>query len=224
MAEAYDVGGIVRATQEEFRLFRVRTRFGLESATTNRATPENLALLLHALDDFTDDLVEWHNDSVVNLDWRQRFLVDGDEETLERIEDDLEAWQRRLDEYIFAVSEAAPNDRQAVLWNVTAPLLLGFYGGEGSTLGRGVADVATPFRIANALLVSDEFQRRSFEQWQDDFADALMGGTIVDAVGAGIDAAGDAANAAGDFFDTLGTIAKYAIPAGLLVWLVRGRR
>lgn len=218
---AYDVGGIVRATQEEFRLFRVRTRNGLENAAPNRATPENLALLLAELDTFTDELVDWHNEQVDDLDWRQRILVDGDEEALERIEDDLEAWQRRLDGYIFAVSEAAPQDRQAVLWDVTAPLLLGFYGGEGSKLPRSVADVATPFMLANALLVTDEWQRQVFEQWQTDVG---TGGGIRDAIGASIDAVEDAAKGAGDFFDTLGDIAKIAVPTALLLWVVRGRR
>lgn len=216
---AYDVGAIVRDTQQEFNL-TIRGREGVErQGVRNRATPENLTYLLAALAEFTDDLDEWRAAMDADQDWRQRVLGTSGIEGLAVIDDDLDAWNRRLDEYIFQVSKAPPGDREDVLWSVTAPLLFGFYGGPTSTMPRGGADVATPFRIANMMLVSDEWQSEAFNAWQRETVQAAidLATLIPRAAGAAVDAAFDIAD-----------LLRVAVPIGIGVVVVgallRGRR
>lgn len=227
---AYDVGAIVRDTQAEFNLFGVHSRGKVGQKKLNRATPENLALLLGALVTFTDELVAWRAAMDADQDWRQRVLGTTGIEGLAIVDDDLAAWHLRLDGYIFDVSKAPPGDRQDVLWDVTAPLLLGFYGGPDSAAGQSVADVATPFSIANRLLVSDEWQREAFDAWQADtiasYANAVDVAGLIPraAAGAVVDAVDEAIDAAFDFAKLLGVLVPLGVGALVLNAVLRSRR
>jgi hypothetical protein len=141
----FDVGRIVRDVQGEFDLF-CATREECETKS-NTATPEHLAVLLASLRAVTDAA-----DDEGGLAGTTAFFA-------------LAQWRRRLDAYDAFVSAAAPGDRVAVLWTVTAPLLLGFYGGPESDEPQRVADVATPFILANASEISEAWRnerRRMF--------------------------------------------------------------
>lgn len=111
----------------------------------------------------------------------------GEQRSLQAIALDLQRWRTRLDSYVSAVEAALPEreqDRAATLWTVTAPLLLGWYGGPtGSEIEivgqpegfdpqlRHPVDVGTPYRIANMLGVQLEWSRRRAELFKDDLQD-----------------------------------------------------
>jgi len=145
----YDIAETTRALQTEFRLFG--------EGVTNRATPENVAVLLTALADLTRDL-EMARATVSN--W-------APDASVPRWDAGLASWKTRLAAYVLQVSKAPPGDRQDILWSVTAPLLLGLYGGENSTLPQRPLDAVTPFMLANQLEVSDA--------WRTARWDALLG-------------------------------------------------
>lgn len=134
-----DVGAIVRQVQAAFRLFGVPGAQG-----RNLATPRNLLVLIEQLRALTDELIEQRIGLGVALP----------SPAMAQWDTDYSAWRDRLGEYFEAASSAAPDDRRAVLWSVTAPLLLGHYPTGGP---QRVADVATPFSLANQLDVDDDW-------------------------------------------------------------------
>ncbi len=184
----YDVGQVVRQYTREWL-----------GVAPNLVTPANLLSLLLTLDELTAQL-EMHvakhgpehvasrtaklgvmTASLPGLGAGLWMLQDQarreNERTLASVERDLQRWRIRLDDYIEHV-EMAPNsqDRRAVLWEVTAPLFLGWFGGETGvevplppggvpetfdTEARHVADLSTPFRLANELGVWLEWDGRT---------------------------------------------------------------
>lgn len=172
----------------------------------NHATPGNLLSLLLTLDELTAQL-EAHVEKngrqgpiarTVLLGtmgvalpglgpglWMVYDRAQSDEaRSLDGVELDLKRWRLRLDEYI-RHTEAAPdpNDRMWTLWEVTAPLFLGWYGGptgdeialpQGSvpptfdTKVQHLADLGTPYQLANQLGVWMEWSSRTKRLlWQD---------------------------------------------------------
>jgi len=101
---------------------------------------------------------------------------------------DIAQWRARLDWYLLHAHSAPPGDRAAVLWTVTAPLLLGWHGGP---TGQDVmvapggyppgfnfamphgADIAWPFILANGVdvFMAWEAERREL-LWADIQANA----------------------------------------------------
>lgn len=156
----YDVGAITREIQAEFGLFDALTRGAVNfEPPKNKATPEGLRALLDALQVVTDQIVEDRNEWGV-LDQHE---VQFDSELLQ--------WRGRLGAYFDAVNAAPPGDRQAVLWGVTAPLLIGYFGGESSTLPQQPLDAVTPFVLSNMLAVSEASQQRAWDLFLDDLVE-----------------------------------------------------
>lgn len=148
-----NVGAKARELQEQFHLFATaRTELG-KQPKTNRATPRNLKLLLTSLRKMTDELEQRLRDTMSPLT----------SIALDQIAVSLVRWNERLDGYIAAVDAAPPDDRRAVLWTVTAPLLVGYYGGETSTEAQRTLDAVTPWVIANQMKVDAQWQD---ERWQ----------------------------------------------------------
>lgn len=161
----YDIGRITRELQQEFRLFKPRGVVpGLarqrvdQGQQFNRATPENIAILLAALDTLTDDLK-------VARDALGNWTADA---SVAHWDHDFDAWLHRLDDYIFEVSKAPPGDRQDILWSVTAPLLLGYFGGEDSKLPQQRIDAVTPFVLANQLEVTEQWRNQRWDKLIED--------------------------------------------------------
>ncbi len=109
---------------------------------------------------------------------------------------DLERFRVRLDRYFAYVEAAIPTDadgetkgqgdRRDVLWEVTAPLFLGWFGGETgaeielpkggvpegfNTTNRHQPDLAEPFRLANAFDVWLEWKKRTPKLLVEDAGD-----------------------------------------------------
>lgn len=157
----YDVGDIVRQY----------SRAWLGPPPPNSATPIDVLDLLFFLDDFTTELeAEDLRRRTGNLpkpaSCEYMETVQAGYKSICR---DLQRWRKRLDEYLMVVS-AIPleeeNDRRAILWSVTAPLFVGWYGGEtGHEVElppdafppgfnpelRHPPDIATPYLLANQL-------------------------------------------------------------------------
>lgn len=161
----------------------------------NLATPINLSRLLEALEELTQALEE--------ADAERRAIpgtehswpcIDSDTgEAFDQLCLDLTRWRARLDEY-YMVAASVPDpqryDQAAILWTVTAPLFLGFYGGrtgteialvpggfpEGfdPTVPHG-PDLATPFTIGNQLEVYREFEASQLERLIEDLEEAAAG-------------------------------------------------
>lgn len=205
----YDVGEIIRQKTLEW--------LGVEP---NLATPANLLLLLEELDELTKQLeehvAEHGPQSVVTragtLSWISPTGPFGvalwmaedkarreHRRALEALLADLRRFRVRLDRY-FAYVEGAPDpsDRTAVLWEVTAPLFLGWFGGETGTevelpedgvperfnvQAQHLADLGEPFRIANAFGVWLEWRQRTPELLIEDTAEeaAKVAKNVVDA-------------------------------------------
>lgn len=197
--EAYSVGNVVRDLSQQYL-----------GEAPNKATPQNLVTLLEELDALTDQVrrdgqEEWE---------KPLYGFLGDDSNVQRFKRDLARWRMRLDYYLdrARTAEAAnPTDRKAILWTVTAPLFLGFYGGPTGTeiylpghdsephtvSGWGdvtsgfppgfdprikhVADLATPFSLANQIKTYNEHQIKIVGQLVDDIiANAKeIGKTIV---------------------------------------------
>lgn len=193
----YDVGEIVKQKTLEW--------LGTEP---NLVTPANLLLLLEELDELTTQIemhvAEHGPESVVTRAGTLGSVVPAGlfgvalwmaeekarrehQRALEAVLADLKRFRVRLDRY-FAYVDAAedPSDRNAVLWEVTAPLFLGWFGGEtGAELelpadgvpegfnvaDQHLADLGEPFRIANALGVWLEWKRRTPKLLVEDAAD-----------------------------------------------------
>jgi len=221
----YDVGTIVRGYQLEWL-----------GVAPNHATPLELHELLLTLDKLTQQLeasisdhAEASAERVAKLGlmntalpgvgtalWIVTDKARRDEQrSLQQVEVDLKRWRTRLDDYTAKVEAVMPKreqDRRAVLWGVTAPLLLGWYGGpsgvEIPVVGQPetfdparkephLIDLGTPYRIANQLGVWLDWNRRRPEMFKKDIADGAkrtgtglglaIGGGLV---GLGLGAAG----------------------------------
>lgn len=160
----FDVGAITRELQQRFSLF-CHTREECAAMPANAATPENLSHLLASLQSLTEDMAiareglsDWMPDAAIQH-WDTEFV----------------RWRGRLGAYIDAVDAAPPNDRGAVLWSVTAPLLLGFYGGQASKLPQQPLDAVTPFSLANQLAVDEAWRDERLRLLRQDLADAVKG-------------------------------------------------
>ena len=181
--QAYDVGRMVRDYTVTFL-----------HPTPNLATPINLATLLEQLQSLTD---------AIEQEERKRRIVPGsgvvvpcimsDGRALDALCLDLTRWRRRLDEYYMhaaSIPAERSHDRNAVLWEVTAPLFLGYFGGptgtevplvEGGfpkgfdpTAAHG-PDLATPFSLANQLAVYQDFERENWDRLLQDLRDGAGG-------------------------------------------------
>lgn len=155
----YDVGAITKEIQRSFNIFRRP----LAVSEKNSATPEHLRVLLDKLSSLTDSIQEkrtglsdWLPDAGV-LHWDQSMA----------------AWEGRLLLYREAVRLAEPDDRQAVLWNVTAPLILGFQGGPDSKRPQTTIDAITPFTLANQLKVDAGWRTERWDEFQNDLKKGL---------------------------------------------------
>ncbi|MGH1343782.1 MAG: hypothetical protein ACRBN8_19655 [Nannocystales bacterium] len=185
----YDVGTIVRGYQLEWL-----------GEAPNHATPLELHELLLTLDKLTrqleasiSDHAETSVERVVKLGLMGAGLwivTDkarrGEQRSLQQVETDLKRWRARLDDYIAKVEAVMPEreqDRRSVLWGVTAPLFLGWYGGpsgvEIPVVGQSetfdparkaphLIDLGTPYRIANQLGVWLDWNRRRPELLKED--------------------------------------------------------
>lgn len=123
------------------------------------------------------------------------MVFDASEQNAQRSMDairaDLRRWRIRLDTYI-AHTESAPdpNDRWYTLNEVTAPLFLGWFGGpDGTTVPlppggvpqsfdptvQHIADLATPFQIANEMGVWLDWEARRWRQLVKDLEDGAKG-------------------------------------------------
>lgn len=154
---AFDVGAIAREIQAAFRLFEVA------GEVENRATPANLNVLLGSLTRLTISLDE-QRDSLSDL-VPDAGLIAWDLQ--------LRLWKIRLINYQSAVDVATSGDRQAVLWTVTAPLLLGFYGGPDSLAPQQTLDAITPFSLANQLSIVESWREERLAMLQSDLKQGI---------------------------------------------------
>ena len=146
--EQFNVGEVVR----DWSVFML-------GSTPNRVQPFIWAAGLEILEELTDRLVDANTKRGAPPD---------------QLSSDLARWLVRLDEYYWRVSEVGDlYDRFETLWTVTAPLLLGWYGGPDGTdplpeggyrpgfdpQERQLADIGTPYRLASQLGVAEAFER-----------------------------------------------------------------
>lgn len=173
----FDVGAITKDLQDRFDLFC----YSREECETkvNAATPENVARLLVALSVVTQQLEVARAASV-----DEDFYLGGSPGGIAQWDADFVAWKERLAYYRGQVAKAPPGDRQDILWSTTAPLLLGFYGGESSTEPQQPIDAVTPFALANQLAIADEWRSERLELFYDDLEEAAK--DVVETVGFGI--------------------------------------
>lgn len=177
--QRYDVHEMVRRYTVEFL-----------HQEPNIATPENVLLLLQHLAELTDELVAAQAERAAETPACHDDAICRD----------LRRWQARLEEY-YAFTAAVPDadlqDRNAILWQVTAPLFLGWYGGKtgheielvpdgfGPSFDPMVQhppDIATPFTLANQLLVWQEWEEERFNRLIDDLREGAL-----DVAGLGLD-------------------------------------
>lgn len=200
---------------------------------TNKATAGELIKLLVELDELTEQLVEADRKRWVVKECKlppvspipcpqlisERYMRGELEDTETR---ELRAWRARLDYYLAITNEAAgslPNSREIVLYETTAPLLLGWHffdtipidvleDGYRSTWWDPVSgpghwfdvqhlpDAMTPLVLADALGIDLEFARTN------DMTEGLKS--------AALDWAGDVADVLGDIRKGAETLAKSA--------------
>ncbi|MCH9736095.1 MAG: hypothetical protein K0U78_16340 [Actinomycetia bacterium] len=145
------------------RIVRDASRYYLEE---KRATRKAILALLDRLNDFTRELP----------------IAKGGMPP-ESIFEEFQAWNARLDRYR-ELAEAAPQGNSKQLnEGVVGPLLLGWYEGDDT---QRVADIATPFTIANQLEVSREWRRErlsllfdDLKEEAEDVAQKAAGGGLV---------------------------------------------
>jgi hypothetical protein len=227
-----DIAEVTRELQTRFRLFAPKSgstafTFGnpkrsdvlkieladKDGSATNLATPENLKVLLVALDDVTTEVLEQRNEIEASDVAKAVLLAPinliglfNHDESLALWDDRMTKWRGRLGAYHDAVDKAPPGDRQDVLWSVTAPLLLGFYGGEASKLPQQPLDAVSPFIALNQLNTDTAWKEQRWQLLKQDLADGVA----------------NAAKAAGAGLGVLGTIALF-FGAALIFDRVRGR-
>lgn len=186
----YDVGKITRELQSAFRLFGPATKShdgvvklelaDKEGTDKNLATAANLRLLVDELEQLTQQIIDKRDELEMNMATIGAVILFGpgsllvtQEEALASWDLDMTRWRGRLGAYRDAVDAAPSEDRATVLWGVTAPLLLGFYGGEASKLPQQPLDAATPFALANQLNVVDEWRAERWKLFIKDLKDGL---------------------------------------------------
>lgn len=196
---AYDIGKITRELQAAFRLFDnvgdLDTRddvvvLELEDPgdATNLATPENVGVLLESLTDFTAALAAERMRLAAQVGIADVIagILEGTEteEDVKAWDADFAAWRARLVNYNAQVAKAPPGDRADILWSTTAPLLLGFYGGENSDEPQRPIDAVTPFALANQLRVADAWRDERLRLLREDIADEAK--KVVTTAGGGL--------------------------------------
>ena len=101
---------------------------------------------------------------------------------------DFRRWQKRLDTYISIAQAASSDDIQATLWSVTAPLLLGQFGGKEAEGEKfKTPDISSPFILWNQVEVEDQSRKDAWEAFKKDIKDPLkigFGGVALLIVGA----------------------------------------
>jgi hypothetical protein len=197
--EKYNIGEIVRHYQHAWA-----------GKAPNHFTPIDMLDLLFWLDEFTTVLEE--------QDLKRRMPLVGPQtpvscEDMEITAEgygsicrDLRRWRLRLDEYMqftAAVPVEQQSDRSVILWEVTAPLFVGWYGGPTGTeipldpdafppgfdpLVRHPADIASPYMIANGLGIwvawQDERRKRLVADLTDPFKPSGTDWALIAAAGA----------------------------------------
>lgn len=196
---AYDVGLITRELQAAFKLFdnagALDTRddvvvLELEDPgdAKNLATPENVGVLLESLNDFTAALASERMRLAAQVGLANTIagVLEGveTEEDVQAWDDDFASWRQRLANYNAQVAKAPPGDRGDILWSTTAPLLLGFYGGENSQAPQQPIDAVTPFSLANQLRVADAWRDERLRLLREDIAEEAT--KVVAGVGGGL--------------------------------------
>ena len=201
----YDVGYIVAAKTREWL-----------GTSPNLVTPGNLILLLEELDEITSQLeahvAEHGPDGVLARAGSLAFLAPTGlfgvvgwmaedkarrehQRSLEDAMVDLKRFRVRLNRYFAYVETAIPKsdegkqgqgDRNDVLWEVTAPLFLGWFGGETGVevelpeggvsptfdvTARHLPDLGEPFRLANVFDVWIEWKAKTPELLVEDTGD-----------------------------------------------------
>lgn len=114
--EQYNVGEVIRDMSREYL-----------GQSPNKVTPENMVVLLEDLQELTSGLL----DADDGRQWLMPFV-----DPCDQLFTDLYRWKMRLEYYLDQARRAAdkdPTDRNAILWTVTAPLFLGYYGGPTGT-------------------------------------------------------------------------------------------
>lgn len=165
---SYDVGAITAEIQKRFQLFTppgmpAKEVADMMESEKNKATPGNIRVLLALLRTLTTSLQRQRMDT-------PEWLPDAGVVVWDH---DMEEWIKRLENYE-AIAEAAPlGDRQAILWDVTAPLLLGLYGGKESKLPRSTIDAGTPFRLANGLSITDAWREERWDMFKQELKDGV---------------------------------------------------
>ena len=241
----YDVGQVVRQYSREWL-----------GVTPNLVSPANLLSLLLTLDELTAQL-EAHVANLAPTSTTGRLAALGvmgaavpglgpglwmlqdqsrrdNARALEAVVLDLERWRVRLDAYLRHVEAVAdPTDRRLTLWEVTAPLFLGWFGGEtGSEVelptggfppgfdpeARHVADLSTPFQIANELGVWLEWDHRMGRLLAQDVEDGVK-----DVVDAATDLAGGVAGAVPTRTSPLPYLLAGAVAGGVGLLVLRSK-
>ncbi len=154
-------------------------------AVPNFVTPIHFLDLMNFLNDFTEQL-----EAEQQKAFRKHNVTQCEE--LEAVAPgegslcrDLQRWRVRLNEYSMAVGsvpESDQYDRTKTLWNVTAPIFLGWYGGktgteiplvEGGyppgfdTALRHPPDIGTPYSLANQFGIA--------QAWSKERKDRILG-------------------------------------------------
>ena len=179
--QEYDVSRVVRDYSSEFL-----------HTEPNLATPLNLSMLVEELQELTDAIVirDRERRGIAGTEFEFDCVDPTTGEAFDQLCLDLQRWQIRLHEYqrhLDAVPEGEERNRGLVLWEVTAPLFLGYHGGQtgvevplipdGYPPGfnvnvQHVADLATPFSLANEMGVYEEFEAEQWDRFLDDLLDA----------------------------------------------------
>lgn len=156
----------------------------------NYATPVHLLDLMNFLNDFTERL-----EAQMELIMSSEGVTTCEELEVKRPGlgsacTDLERWRIRLDEYSMAVASVPADDqydRTATLWDVTAPLFLGWYGGETGddpipvggfpedfdTDVQHPPDIGTPYTLANQLGIAQAWEKERKHRLVEQFRPSL---------------------------------------------------
>lgn len=157
---SYDVGKVTKDVQSRL----------LGSPPERVPTVAELRGLLKSLRALTDKLEDATNT------WADGFVegVAGvaapDPELVTQTQRDLKKWKERLAGYSSIIAGAESDAKETVLWTVTAPLVLGLYGGPSSDEPRLIPDFVTPFIISNVLELEEQLEQ---EEWSRFLADLV---------------------------------------------------
>lgn len=147
----------------------------------NKATAANILGVLGGAQKFTEAL-------------RGRLANGSATAGRESLMADLEAWSTRLGRYIELAKKEADTfgpkstgdvmDPTSMAWTVTAPLLLGIYGGNE----QRTADITTPFILSNATDVTEAWEKERIKLfWRDVKSEAKkVGGKVRSGLGWGL--------------------------------------